>query len=131
MDLPDVYPGGFVINPNYTAIGFEHIIDTITIGFDAHADSHGIAIGQHSRAGKRAAAFGNNIVAPDGRLVILGWDLTDIGPRLEALEQTVAAQQKVIAKQQEMIQALWYFPGMPGAEEAKKSYFINRDQLTE
>lgn len=76
-----------------------------------------IAIGEGARAGKNAVAIGHGVEAPDGRFVVLNQDLTDVNSRLEALEKTVAAQQKII-------EALWYHPGMPGAEGAEASFTI-------
>lgn len=127
---------GFVIGPVVVGIGLgqpniEERVGAIAIGNGADAASHGIAIGEGARAGRRAVALGSHVTAPDGRLVILEWDLTDVGARLDELEKTVAAQQKIIEKQEEMILALWYYPGMPGAVEAESSFVIHRSRLTE
>jgi len=136
-DIPGAMPNGIVIDPNFVGIGFGHEPrnfddrhSAIAIGFGADADAEGVAIGQNARAGKRAVALGANVVAPDDRLIILRWDLTDVGARLDQLEQMVSAQQKIIADQQEMLEALWYHPGMPGAVEAESSFVVNCANLT-
>ena len=96
----------------------QHPTLAICIGQGAIADDNGIAIGQYAKAGKHAAAFGSNVDAPDHNLVIGKWNLTDVGERLNALEE-------LVEKQRELLEALWYHPGMPGALEAEKSFNQN------
>ena len=93
-------------------------IHNICIGIGANADDFGIAIGCNAKAGKHAAAFGDSVIAPDNHLVIGKWDLTDVAERLNALEE-------LVEKQHELLNALWYHPGMPGAIEAEDSFKRN------
>lgn len=95
--------------------------DMVVIGFESVAQLGGVAIGNNAHAGVNAVALGTNSKAPDGHVVILNIDFTNIASRLEQLEN-------IIAEQQEMIQALWYHPGMPGAVDAASSFAINRDR---
>jgi hypothetical protein len=115
---------------NYTGITLgttlREPVGVVCIGKGANADDYGIAIGQNSKAGKNAAAFGENVKAEDNHLVIGKWDLTDVAEtnvseRLNKLEE-------LVEKQQELLNALWYHPGMPGALEAEQSFVEHTSQ---
>lgn len=85
------------------------------LGSRAHAGKRACAFGTGSRAGDDAIAIGVNIVAEDNEVVIGRVNVTKLLDRLEQLETQVE-------KQNELIEALWYYPGMPGSQEAAESY---------
>jgi hypothetical protein len=105
---------------------------SICIGFGSQADDYGIAIGKNARSGKNAAAFGENVKAADNHLVIGQWDLTDIANGTNDLHERVIKLESLVKKQQELLTALWYHPGMPGSIEAQAlfdQHYKNNDSL--
>lgn len=77
--------------------------------YGANAERKSIAIGLHTKA-------------EQGRIVIGNWDATDAGERIEALEKIVKEQGETINKLVELVNELYYFPGMPGAIEAENLF---------
>lgn len=95
--------------------GKEDVHDCVSIGKDCHVESFSVAVGCRARAGKRACAIGTDVVAGDDEIVIGKCNFTRMMERLDALEQRVA-------EQDELIEAIWYHPGMPGFTEAKETF---------
>ena len=57
-----------------------------------------------------------------GEIVIGHLNLTDLEAKVEKLEE-------IVKQQAEMLNTLWYHPGMPGYSEAHKQYEIDSQLL--
>lgn len=110
-----------LINTQNVAIGQTATFDGGSHRMYTTKPQDSVALGRGARAGTNAVAIGN-CTAPDGRFVVLGEDYTDVNKRLKKLEWMVKEQTKLIEEQQEMLNAVWYHPGMPGFGEAKEQW---------
>ena len=96
----------------------------ITIGYSSSSISNAITIGYNATAlGNRGIAIGHKAISKNDDQVIIGnIDLNELEKRVSQLEQ-------IVKDQEEIINALWYHPGMPGSIEAKDDYNDNIQQL--
>jgi hypothetical protein len=93
-----------------------------------------IAIGQHAKTfASSCIAIGleaNSTIKND--VTYYGINLTELKKKvdtIEKLESTIEELQLTIAKQNEMLISLWYYPGMPGANEAKEQFEKDSEKL--
>jgi|JI10StandDraft_1071094.scaffolds.fasta_scaffold35943_10 hypothetical protein len=65
-----------------------------------------------------------------GPVTISDINLRELVAKVEELQTRVDALQELTKEQSELITAMWYYPGMPGANEAKEQFKENNPKIS-
>lgn len=102
--------------PNNFAIGeYGFVPNSISIGELVSRPKHQVAMGYNASP---EGDYGIQIGTPDitdNNIFISNLDIRKMDKRIQELED-------IVEKQNEMIEALWYAPGMPGYQEGKEMW---------
>lgn len=65
-----------------------------------------------------------------GPVTISDINIRELVAKVEELQTRVDALQELTKEQSELITAMWYYPGMPGANEAKEQFKENNPKIS-
>lgn len=118
MEIEIVRGAGITIGEMYPGV---RSLNTIAIGQNANAiGDNSIAIGTSCSATEDHEI---HIGTDSSTKVIIGrYNVAEMFETIAELRQEVTELKNLVERQAEIIDALWYHPGMPGANAAKESY---------
>lgn len=94
---------------------------TVAIGAQSFGhQSYSVALGQQT--GYECVAIGNKRNEINKDVSVGGINISEIQTKVKSLETIIEELQEIVKKQNEMLISLWYYPGMPGANEAKEQF---------